>query len=148
MPRTVSWQSLAPNVAGSRSPPPSSSRPSNRLSTSASRSAADSSGEQHGALATRPTQRLEVGAAGGDGSRADALGLLAPAAGDGHERDHRPSTLPVTQPPLAERGSHRAGPASSLPPLMGSLIKKRRKRMRKKKHKKMLRRTRFQRRNK
>ena len=47
-----------------------------------------------------------------------------------------------------EGGSHRARPASSLPPLMGSLIKKRRKRMRKKKHKKMLRRTRFQRRNK
>jgi hypothetical protein len=33
-------------------------------------------------------------------------------------------------------------------PAMGSLIKKRRKRMRKKKHKKMLKRTRFQRRNK
>ena len=32
--------------------------------------------------------------------------------------------------------------------LMGSLIKKRRKRMRKKKHRKMLKRTRFQRRNK
>jgi len=32
--------------------------------------------------------------------------------------------------------------------LMGSLVKKRRKRMRKKKHKKMLRRTRYQRRNK
>jgi hypothetical protein len=39
-------------------------------------------------------------------------------------------------------------PAASLPCLMGSLIKKRRKRMRKKKHKKMLKRTRFQRRNK
>ena len=39
-------------------------------------------------------------------------------------------------------------PTASLPCLMGSLIKKRRKRMRKKKHKKMLRRTRFQRRNK
>jgi hypothetical protein len=39
-------------------------------------------------------------------------------------------------------------PAStgSLPARMGSLIKKRRKRMRKKKHKKMLRRTRHQRR--
>jgi hypothetical protein len=34
------------------------------------------------------------------------------------------------------------------PARMGSLIKKRRKRMRKKKHKKMLKRTRFQRRNK
>jgi hypothetical protein len=36
----------------------------------------------------------------------------------------------------------------SLVSLMGSLIKKRRKRMRKKKHKKMLKRTRFQRRAK
>jgi hypothetical protein len=34
----------------------------------------------------------------------------------------------------------------SLPTLMGSLIKKRRKRMRKKKHKKMLKKTRWQRR--
>ena len=42
----------------------------------------------------------------------------------------------------------RGGATASLPCLMGSLIKKRRKRMRKKKHKKMLRRTRFQRRNK
>ncbi len=33
----------------------------------------------------------------------------------------------------------------SLPPVMGSLIKKRRKRMRKKKHRKMLKRTRAQR---
>ena len=38
--------------------------------------------------------------------------------------------------------------AATLLPLMGSLIKKRRKRMRKKKHKKMLKRTRFQRRAK
>ena len=36
--------------------------------------------------------------------------------------------------------------AGSVAPLMGSLIKKRRKRMRKKKHKKMLKRTRWQRR--
>ena len=47
-------------------------------------------------------------------------------------------------------GSHRIAqvPAStgSLPPGMGSLIKKRRKRMRKKKHKKMLKATRWQRR--
>ena len=35
---------------------------------------------------------------------------------------------------------------ASVPPAMGSLIKKRRKRMRKKKHKKMLKRTRWQRR--
>ena len=40
----------------------------------------------------------------------------------------------------------RAGTAASVADLMGSLIKKRRKRMRKKKHKKMLRRTRHQRR--
>ena len=40
-----------------------------------------------------------------------------------------------------------AGPASvAWPVAMGSLIKKRRKRMRKKKHKKMLKRTRWQRR--
>ena len=37
-------------------------------------------------------------------------------------------------------------PAGSVAALMGSLIKKRRKRMRKKKHKKMLKRTRWQRR--
>ena len=36
--------------------------------------------------------------------------------------------------------------SASVPPAMGSLIKKRRKRMRKKKHKKMLKRTRWQRR--
>ena len=39
-----------------------------------------------------------------------------------------------------------ANPPARLPDAMGSLIKKRRKRMRKKKHKKMLTRTRFQRR--
>jgi len=37
-------------------------------------------------------------------------------------------------------------PAANLQPVMGSLIKKRRKRMRKKKHKKMLKATRWQRR--
>jgi mRNA-processing protein COX24 len=42
-------------------------------------------------------------------------------------------------------GAGREG-AGSVAPLMGSLIKKRRKRMRKKKHKKMLKRTRWQRR--
>ena len=47
-------------------------------------------------------------------------------------------------PPRLARG----GPVATLPPVMGSLIKKRRKRMRKKKHKKMLKRTRFQRRAK
>jgi hypothetical protein len=41
-----------------------------------------------------------------------------------------------------------ANGSATLQCLMGSLVKKRRKRMRKKKHKKMLRRTRYQRRNK
>ena len=40
------------------------------------------------------------------------------------------------------------GGSASLPTFMGSLIKKRRKRMRKKKHRKLLKRTRVQRRNK
>jgi hypothetical protein len=43
-------------------------------------------------------------------------------------------------------GSHRWVAAGKVHALMGSLIKKRRKRMRKKKHKKMLKRTRWQRR--
>ena len=41
---------------------------------------------------------------------------------------------------------HRRRLPTNLRPAMGSLIKKRRKRMRKKKHKKMLKRTRWQRR--
>ena len=51
---------------------------------------------------------------------------------------------------LGRSGSFRPdrGPPGSVVGLMGSLIKKRRKRMRKKKHKKMLKRTRFQRRAK
>jgi hypothetical protein len=52
-------------------------------------------------------------------------------------------TVPLTPPWLAE-----ARTLATLRPDMGSLIKKRRKRMRKKKHKKMLKRTRFQRRAK
>jgi hypothetical protein len=60
-----------------------------------------------------------------------------------------------TQPPRAFGGVRRppaklartsTKPAASLAGLMGSLIKKRRKRMRKKKHKKMLKATRWQRR--
>ena len=47
--------------------------------------------------------------------------------------------------PVALQGRVDAGPGS-VAPLMGSLVKKRRKRMRKKKHKKLLRRTRHQRR--
>ena len=46
---------------------------------------------------------------------------------------------------MVRNGTGAPGRVSSL---MGSLIKKRRKRMRKKKHKKMLKRTRFQRRAK
>ena len=58
----------------------------------------------------------------------------------------------VGRPPTGRHGTAgrlaRAGAVATLPPVMGSLIKKRRKRMRKKKHKKMLKRTRFQRRAK
>jgi hypothetical protein len=43
-------------------------------------------------------------------------------------------------------GLHRLRDVVASPPVMGSLIKKRRKRMRKKKHKKMLKATRWQRR--
>ena len=50
--------------------------------------------------------------------------------------------------PGPERLWSSRGAGGTLVPLMGSLIKKRRKRMRKKKHKKMLKRTRFQRRAK
>lgn len=50
------------------------------------------------------------------------------------------------QPPPPPGFAHRLHPGLASLPAMGSLIKKRRKRMRKKKHKKMLRRTRFQRR--
>jgi len=46
------------------------------------------------------------------------------------------------RPPMGKS----APSSASVPPAMGSLIKKRRKRMRKKKHKKMLKRTRWQRR--
>ena len=61
----------------------------------------------------------------------------------------RPPTGPGRRVP-AEPGPGWPGPggAATLRAVMGSLIKKRRKRMRKKKHKKMLKRTRFQRRAK
>ena len=48
--------------------------------------------------------------------------------------------------PREPRNGGISGGTSTLVRLMGSLVKKRRKRMRKKKHKKMLKRTRFQRR--
>ena len=67
--------------------------------------------------------------------------------------EHRPLEPAVagsSPAPRAERASWagwcRSRQAARLPAVMGSLIKKRRKRMRKKKHKKMLKRTRFQRR--
>ena len=50
--------------------------------------------------------------------------------------------------PIARRNFARSGRPATLQHLMGSLVKKRRKRMRKKKHRKMLRKTRYQRRNK
>jgi len=50
--------------------------------------------------------------------------------------------------PVQRTASLAAYTPATLAGLMGSLIKKRRKRMRKKKHKKMLKRTRFQRRAK
>ena len=68
----------------------------------------------------------------------------------------KPDVLPLNDPGTGRRSTasavvspYRAGhsdPPVALPEPMGSLIKKRRKRMRKKKHKKMLRRTRHQRR--
>jgi hypothetical protein len=54
-------------------------------------------------------------------------------------------TLP-REPVGGFRSGGPSADASTLVRLMGSLVKKRRKRMRKKKHKKMLKRTRFQRR--
>jgi len=53
----------------------------------------------------------------------------------------RSGAPPAVRDPVAPRAG-----TGSVASLMGSLIKKRRKRMRKKKHKKMLRRTRHQRR--
>jgi hypothetical protein len=60
----------------------------------------------------------------------------------GHARGRGHPPLPLACLPRKEPLS----PTASLPPGMGSLIKKRRKRMRKKKHKKMLKATRWQRR--
>ena len=58
--------------------------------------------------------------------------------------------LPITPPPNRRADDTGLGPPIPAPlawlRLMGSLIKKRRKRMRKKKHKKMLKATRWQRR--
>lgn len=58
-----------------------------------------------------------------------------------------PSVVGPLRPPAGFRRFRiQPGRAASFETLMGSLIKKRRKRMRKKKHKKMLKRTRWQRR--
>jgi hypothetical protein len=56
--------------------------------------------------------------------------------------------MPCTPVPDGRPVRTGAGAPGMVSVLMGSLIKKRRKRMRKKKHKKMLKRTRFQRRAK
>ena len=64
--------------------------------------------------------------------------------------DSKSSVLPVELPGIGldVSGVATAYDSASLGVLMGSLIKKRRKRMRKKKHRKLLKRTRVQRRNK
>jgi hypothetical protein len=79
--------------------------------------------------------------------------LLGGEESNPHSRDQNPLSCRWTTPdavtvPPAPAWLARAGALATLPPVMGSLIKKRRKRMRKKKHKKMLKRTRFQRRAK
>ena len=63
--------------------------------------------------------------------------------GQNRTGQRRPSERHLQREPVARRLRR-----ASLVPLMGSLIKKRRKRMRKKKHRKLLKRTRVQRRNK
>ena len=88
-----------------------------------------------------------------------ALCLLGGQGSNLQQPAPKAGVLPVELPP--KDGSHgtRGAPAgrtcpgwrlaqgaTRVAPLMGSLIKKRRKRMRKKKHKKMLKRTRWQRR--
>ncbi len=62
-------------------------------------------------------------------------------------RLQRPPFCQLNYPGVAGERSWLPGrPLSRVDALMGSLVKKRRKRMRKKKHRKMLKRTRFQRR--
>jgi Mitochondrial domain of unknown function (DUF1713) len=74
--------------------------------------------------------------------------LLRGEESNPYSRDQNPLSYRLNDPGRSsDHGS--AGPSGtsgSVSDLMGSLIKKRRKRMRKKKHKKMLRRTRHQRR--
>ena len=82
-----------------------------------------------------------------------SIGALAVLAGEGSNLQPpgpKPGVLPLNYRPW---GSPLTVPfrtycdeADTLHPAMGSLVKKRRKRMRKKKHKKMLKRTRWQRR--
>ncbi len=84
-----------------------------------------------------------------------AGGQLGGEESNPHSRDQNPLSCRWTTPdrrsryrrPLPARLAA-TGALATLRPVMGSLIKKRRKRMRKKKHKKMLKRTRFQRRAK
>lgn len=63
--------------------------------------------------------------------------------------DHASATAPTLSAKIRFGQGVGPGPGPArFQPLMGSLIKKRRKRMRKKKHRKLLKRTRVQRRNK
>ncbi len=83
------------------------------------------------------------------GRRFEALAvLLRGEESNPYSRDQNPLSYRLNDPgPCGDhRSAGRCGTAASVSDLMGSLIKKRRKRMRKKKHKKMLRRTRHQRR--
>lgn len=58
----------------------------------------------------------------------------------------RTCDLRIQSPAFCQLNYPPSGIEATVPPAMGSLIKKRRKRMRKKKHKKMLKATRWQRR--
>ena len=80
--------------------------------------------------------------------RVEGLGLRLAARGHGQLHVVEPDDLEAHRTPPAGRGPtwQSAPRTASLPHDMGSLIKKRRKRMRKKKHKKMLKATRWQRR--
>ena len=77
----------------------------------------------------------------------EGLCLVLPTGGHGQLHVVQTHDLERHGGLLASRAIWPSGPwTASLPHVMGSLIKKRRKRMRKKKHKKMLKATRWQRR--
>lgn len=93
-----------------------------------------------------PSWDLATTAGGSGGSR------LGGEESNPHSLDQNQMSCHWTTPDRWGRGypdvGDGPGAAATLGDEMGSLIKKRRKRMRKKKHKKMLKRTRFQRRGK